>query len=72
MMTTIHPRTGRTQQSMRIWQSVRVLLARSLDTLRLWQQCHRGRRDLMSLNERMLRDIGLNRVDAAQEAPVPF
>ena len=72
MTTTIHPRTERAQQSVSIWQSVRSLLACSLDTLCLWQQRHRGRRDLLHLNERMLRDIGLNRVEAAREADKPF
>jgi uncharacterized protein YjiS (DUF1127 family) len=52
--------------------SERVTQTYSLDTLRLWQQRHRGRRDLLHLNERMLRDIGLNRAAATREAYKAF
>jgi uncharacterized protein YjiS (DUF1127 family) len=71
MATTIHSRIWKMQQSMPIWQRVGALLARSFATLRLWQQCHRGRDDLLGLNERMLRDIGLNRAEAEREAYEP-
>ena len=57
---------------MRLWQSIHSILARSRETLRLWQQRHQGRRALLHLDERMLRDIGLNRMEAYREAHKPF
>ena len=57
---------------MRLWQSVRSLLACNRETLRLWQQRHRGRRALLHLDEWRLRDIGLNRIEAQREAHKPF
>ena len=51
---------------------IRSLLARSLDALHTWQQCSRARRDLLSLSERLLRDIGLSRAAVEQEACKPF
>ena len=57
---------------MRLWQSVRSLLARSRETLSLWLQRHRGRRALLRLDERRLRDIGINRIEAQREAHKSF
>jgi uncharacterized protein YjiS (DUF1127 family) len=72
MLTTTHPCTRKTQQSKSIRQNVLSLLARSLATLHLWQQRRHGRRDLRGLDDRMLRDIGLNRAEAEREARKPF
>ena len=47
-------------------------LARAFDRLYLWQLRHAGRRHLEGLDERLLRDIGLSRVDALREASKPF
>ena len=55
-----------------LWQSVHSLLARSRETLRLWQQRRSGRRVLLHLDEHRLRDIGLNRAEAQREARKPF
>lgn len=38
----------------------------------LWRERRRGRRQLLALDTRMLRDIGLSRVDATAEAGKPF
>jgi uncharacterized protein YjiS (DUF1127 family) len=67
MPTTMHPCTRKTQQSKSIRQNVRSLLARSLATLHLWQQRRHGRRDLLGLHDRLLRDIGLSRAEAERE-----
>ena len=40
--------------------------------LREWRQRHRSRCDLAQLDDRMLRDIGINRVDVWREVNKPF
>ena len=37
-----------------------------------WYERARQRRQLARLDDRLLRDIGLNRIDAAREADKPF
>ena len=56
----------------RFWQIIRSLLARGLAALRTWQQRSHERRDLLSLSERLLRDIGLGRAAVEREACKPF
>jgi uncharacterized protein YjiS (DUF1127 family) len=56
----------------RFWRIIRSLLARGLDALRTWRQRSRERRDLLSLSERLLRDIGLGRAAVEREACKPF
>ena len=41
-------------------------------TLVLWQRRREQRRYLLSLDDRLLRDIGLSRVEAEVEADKPF
>ena len=43
-----------------------------LDTLILWRQRARQRRHLLSLEERLYRDIGVTASDAYREAQKPF
>ncbi|MFE1600808.1 DUF1127 domain-containing protein [Methylobacterium sp. ID0610] len=43
-----------------------------IERLELWAQRHRQRRDLQSLPERTLMDLGLSRADASREAGKPF
>jgi uncharacterized protein YjiS (DUF1127 family) len=54
------------------WRIIRPLFARGLDALRTWQQRSRERRDLLSLSERLLRDIGLGRMAIEREACKPL
>lgn len=42
------------------------------DTLYTWQQRHRMRRELLGLDERLLRDMGISRYDATREGRRPF
>ena len=42
------------------------------DTLYTWQKRHRMRRELLSLDDRLLRDMGLSRCDAEREGRRPF
>ena len=42
------------------------------DTLLTWQARHRDRMHLMSLDDRLLRDIGISYADVDHEASKPF
>ena len=44
----------------------------AFETLALWQRRREQRRYLLSLDDRLLRDIGLSRVEAEVEADKPF
>jgi len=46
--------------------------ARIVGRILLWQERARGRRELEALDARMLKDIGLTRIDALREADKPF
>ena len=48
------------------------LAARLLARLRLWQQRANGRRQLHTLDDRLLQDIGIDQVAARHEAGKPF
>jgi uncharacterized protein YjiS (DUF1127 family) len=48
------------------------MIRRLSDILLDWQVRSRGRRVLLALDDRMLRDVGLTRVDAHREAIKPF
>ena len=43
-----------------------------IDTLQVWTTRSTERRALLQLDERMLKDIGVSRVDVAREAMKPF
>lgn len=45
---------------------------RLVDTVFEWNERDRQRRHLMSLDDQMLRDIGVSRTDAAREGRKPF
>lgn len=47
-------------------------LDRAWVCVRGWREIHRQRRALLSLDDAMLKDIGLSRVDALQEGNKPF
>ena len=50
----------------------RFSLIRLFDVMFAWQDRSRQRRHLASLDHRLLRDIGLSRVDVEQETTKPF
>jgi uncharacterized protein YjiS (DUF1127 family) len=61
----------------RAWASVggRKLardLAAAVETLSVWQERARARRELARLDDRMLRDIGISSADVWQELEKPF
>ena len=43
-----------------------------VDTLLVWQRRHRDRMQLMALDGRLLRDIGIGPADVDREASKPF
>ena len=43
-----------------------------VDTLLTWQRRHKDRMHLMSLDDRLLRDIGISYVEVDHEASKPF
>lgn len=47
-------------------------LRQALDMLALWQQRARGRQQLRTFDDHLLRDIGITRLQAAAEADKPF
>lgn len=57
----------------RAWLRTAVTLAqRSLDTVLLWQEREMQRRQLMSLDARLLSDMGMSRGNAVAEYDKPF
>ena len=55
------------------WQTPKsAWFSGAVDTVRLWAVRNRGREALASLDDRMLRDIGLSRVDVFREYRKPF
>ena len=48
------------------------LVGRAIDIVLRWQERAKGRKELEQLDDRMLKDIGLNRIDALREADKPF
>ena len=51
---------------------IAALVQRAIETLARWQERINGRHALLKLDDRMLRDIGISRADAAREADKPF
>jgi uncharacterized protein YjiS (DUF1127 family) len=49
-----------------------TLRTRLIESLRAWQQRRRSRRDLLMLDDHLLRDIGLTRDQIATESSKPF
>jgi uncharacterized protein YjiS (DUF1127 family) len=47
-------------------------LSHALDTLWLWQSRARGRQELRTFDDHLLRDIGITRLQAEAEADKPF
>ena len=52
--------------------SVLPALRRFFAMIREWRSCARSRRELLALNDHMLKDIGLTRIEAQYEAARPF
>ena len=73
-MSTIQARTAwaaRRGLVRQVWSWSRAV-GGALDLLLIWHQRARDRRQLESLSDHMLRDIGLSRADVFAEASKPF
>jgi uncharacterized protein YjiS (DUF1127 family) len=55
-----------------LYGSAGVGVRRGLETLRLWRQRARGRKQLRTFDDHLLRDIGITRLQAEAEADKPF
>ncbi len=64
-----HPDGAPLHRLLAIGRTVFIVIGR---TLPLWRDRARQRAHLASLDDRMLRDIGLSRVEVAREASKPF
>ena len=71
-------RTGSTSRSRREpWLTRRIrdingALGHAVDALLTWRERAAMRRQLLMLDDRLLRDIGITRLDAQNEADKPF
>ena len=52
--------------------TLRDTIGRAVSTLRLWGRRVHTRRELLTLNNHLLADIGVSRADAVREANKPF
>ena len=65
-------RGNRATGPFRPWAFFIAMIRGGLDLAVAWQQRGRERRHLASLDERMLRDLGVSRSDATRESAKPF
>jgi uncharacterized protein YjiS (DUF1127 family) len=70
-MSTLDLQCSRVRQRDRI-SGLMIGAQRAVDLVLIWHERARQRRHLESLNDRMLRDIGLTRADVLAEASKPF
>lgn len=68
------PALARRHPARRFGSSHRIIrsVLRMTAILMVWQERARQRRQLLELDDRMLRDIGVSRYDAEREASKPF
>ena len=52
--------------------TLRGIIRGAVSTLRTWHQRARTRRQLLTLEDQLLADIGVSRADAVHEASKPF
>ena len=54
------------------WRTLGAAFEDAVDVILTWRERTQTRRQLMLLDDRLLRDIGINRVQAQSEAEKPF
>jgi uncharacterized protein YjiS (DUF1127 family) len=54
------------------WRSLDTVLQHAVDVILTWRERVRTRRQLLMLDDRLLKDIGITRLDAQGEAEKPF
>ena len=62
----------RVRGSLRASEVLQLAWGRALETMYLWWRRARTRRELEELDDRILADVGLDRVEARREAAKPF
>lgn len=67
-----HPVALNLQRSVNHSIVLRTMLVKALKWLRDSYAVYRQRRDLLALDDAMLKDIGISRTDALQEGNKPF
>lgn len=67
-----HPVALNLQRSVNHSIVLRTMLVKALKWLRDSYAVYRQRRDLLALDDAMLKDIGISRADALQEGNKPF
>ena len=76
IVTNESPVRSQAPQAARSWtrfvHAVDGSLETMVDTLLTWQRRHKDRMHLMSLDDRLLRDIGISYVEVDREASKPF
>jgi uncharacterized protein YjiS (DUF1127 family) len=55
-----------------LYRGAGLRLREGLDTLRVWGERARGRQQLRTFDDHLLRDIGITRLQAEAEADKPF
>jgi uncharacterized protein YjiS (DUF1127 family) len=71
-LMALRPDLGRTHTLRQDWSSLASAAQRAVQILLIWRERARQRRLLQTLNDHMLRDIGLTRADVFAEASKPF
>ena len=66
------PRVSAPNAWTRFVHAVDSRLEPAVDKLLLWQRRHKDRQHLLSLDDRLLRDIGISCADVENEASKPF
>jgi uncharacterized protein YjiS (DUF1127 family) len=56
----------------RAWRALHAALRLAADAISTWRERARMRHQLLMLDDRLLRDIGLTRLEAQSEAEKPF
>jgi uncharacterized protein YjiS (DUF1127 family) len=57
---------------LRAWTTLNRTIEHAVDTILTWHERAKTRRQLLMLDDRLLRDIGITRLDARGEADKPF
>jgi uncharacterized protein YjiS (DUF1127 family) len=72
LATAAIPGRAPARRGLGLYRRASPRLRRGLDALRLWRERARGRQQLRTLDDHLLRDIGLTRLQAEAEADKPF
>jgi uncharacterized protein YjiS (DUF1127 family) len=71
-LSSRHMRGRRSLQQNRTTAGVLGAVIRMIDLVILWQERAHSRYRLSQLDDRMLKDIGIDRIEALREAAKPF